>query len=228
MSASSPHPIQSILISYLQLRRAIGWTGLTLSPVLLIGFFLCTPECPVPPSISHFYYTIMGTYFTGTLIAIALFLFFYSGPQPIDRLVARLSAVCSFIVAFCPTTMYCDECISCNFILLQPHPVLTFLHYAAAVFLFVLLAFFCFFLFTRTHPQQKPTPQKIRRNRFYRFCGSLIVFCILFLVAAENKWIPDFLQPGNFFPITLCGETVALSAFGVSWLIKGAVFMRDH
>jgi len=26
----------------------------------------------------------------------------------------------------------------------------------------------------------------------------------------------------------LAGETVALTAFGISWLIKGAVFMRDH
>jgi hypothetical protein len=28
--------------------------------------------------------------------------------------------------------------------------------------------------------------------------------------------------------LVLAGETVALTAFGISWLIKGAVFMRDH
>ena len=228
LSTPSPHPYHSLLLSYLQLRRAIGWLGISLAPVLLLGFLFLSPECPVPPSISHFYYTTMGTYFTGTLIAIALFLFFYSGPAWADRMAASSAAICSCIVAFCPTSSYCSQCPSCNFILLQPYPPVTFLHYAAALLLFLILAFFCLFLFTRTHVDQIPTPQKIRRNYIYRCCGVLILVSLLVLAAAEFRWFPSWNWMNNWHHLVLAGETVALTAFGISWLIKGAVFMRDH
>ena len=228
MPSPSSHPYHSILLSYLQLRRAIGWFGIALAPVLLLGFLFLSPDCPVPPSISHFYYTTMGTYFTGTLISIALFLFFYSGPERADRWAARSAGCCSCMVAFCPTSSYCFQCPSCNFILLQPHPFLIFLHYSAALFLFLILAFFCLFLFTRTRPDQTPTPQKIWRNHIYRSCGYLILGCLFLLAAIENNWLPIKVLLIDEFPFLLVGETIALTAFGISWLIKGAVFMRDH
>lgn len=228
LSTPSTHTYHSILLSYLQLRRAIGWLGIALAPVLLLGFLFLSPDCPVPPSISHFFYTAMGTYFTGSLIAIALFLFFYSGPERADRMAARLAGTCSCLVAFCPTSSYCSQCPSCNFILLQPQSYLTFLHYMAALLLFLILAFFCLFLFTRTHPNRVPTPQKIWRNRIYRICGYLILACIFLLVAIENKWLPEIKYSVDDFPFFLLGESIALTAFGISWLIKGAVFMRDH
>ncbi len=106
--------------------------------------------------------------------------------------------------------------------------MLVHLHYAAAIVLFVLLAFFCLFLFTRTHRSIPPTPQKIWRNRIYRCCGSLILFCLLVLAAAEYQWIPTWQWMSNWHHLVLAGETVALTAFGISWLIKGAVFLRDH
>lgn len=98
----------------------------------------------------------------------------------------------------------------------------------AALLLFLILAFFCLFLFTRTHPNQVPTPQKIWRNRIYRICGYLIIACIFLLAAIENKWLPEIKYSVDDFPFFLLGESIALTAFGISWLIKGAVFMRDH
>lgn len=98
----------------------------------------------------------------------------------------------------------------------------------AALLLFLILAFFCLFLFTRTHPDQLPTPQKIRRNCIYRFCGYLMLGCLFLLAAIEHNWLPIKKLPIDDFPFLLVGESIALTAFGISWLIKGAVFMRDH
>ena len=65
---------RSFVISYILLRRSIGVLGIALPMVLLIGFSIAHPDCILPPSISHYYYTMMGTYFTGTLCAVGLFL----------------------------------------------------------------------------------------------------------------------------------------------------------
>lgn len=228
MHPSQQTSIHSILVSYLQLRRAIGWTGITLAPALIGGFTFLSPDCPIPPSISHFYFTIMGTYFTGTLIAMALFLFFYSGPQPLDRKIARAAGSCACIVAFVPTNNYCQHCPSCSPIQIKASIMLVHLHYAAAIVLFVLLAFFCLFLFTRTHRSIPPTPQKIWRNCIYRICGYLILSCLVLLAAIENNWLPAKKMSMDDYPYLLVGESIALAAFGISWLIKGAVFLRDH
>jgi hypothetical protein len=48
------------------------------------------------------------------------------------------------------------------------------------------------------------------------------------MAAMENKWLPINQFFTDEFPFLLVGETIALTAFGISWLIKGAVFMRDH
>lgn len=224
MSSHSSPPVQNIVVSYLQLRRAIGYTGLTLGPLLIGFFFFLHPDCPLPPSISHFYYTSLGTYFTGSLIAIALFLFFYSGPEAVDRATARMASACACVVAFCPTSPYCPSCLSCQTIKMIPNYFQTLLHYSAAIFLFLLLAYFCLFLFTRTHPHHPPTAEKLRRNRVYRCCGWVILLSLLGMAFVEFNWLP--FQLSVYHPI-LVGETIALSVFGISWLVKGAVFLHD-
>ena len=64
---------EDITMSYLGLRKSIGFIGLLVPIVLLIAgvFFL---EGRIQPSISHFYYTPMGNYFVGLMCAIGVFL----------------------------------------------------------------------------------------------------------------------------------------------------------
>jgi hypothetical protein len=71
-----------LLISYLTLRKTIGWLGLLLPVVLFFGNYIISfvteyeNSCnPFKSSISHYYYTRMGEIFTGTLCAVSLFLF---------------------------------------------------------------------------------------------------------------------------------------------------------
>ena len=98
MPTPIPDPVhqKAILISFLQLRRAIGWCGIALPIFLFLAFTFQYPHCSLPPSISHFYYTGLGTYFTGTLFAVAIFLFHYRMSEKIDRLAAQVAAVGQF------------------------------------------------------------------------------------------------------------------------------------
>ena len=216
-----------MMISHFQLRRAIGWAGLALPIVLWSVFLVCFPNCPFPKSISHFYYTPLGTYFTGTLFAVAVFLFFYRLPEKTDRRMAQLAGIAAIVIACCPTDPYCSSCIDCSSIFWIPFPWSTQVHYAGAGLFFLILAFFCFFLFTKTNPNQNPSPQKIIRNRVYRICGSTILICILMLCIYDEEVAILSISSFTLPPLTFLLECIALLAFGVSWLIKGETLWKD-
>jgi len=218
---------QAIIISFLQLRRAIGWCGIALPIFLFLAFTFQYPHCSLPPSISHFYYTGLGTYFTGTLFAVAIFLFHYRMPEKTDRLAAQIAAVAALMVACCPTNPYCNSCITCIQIEWIPHPIATKLHYGAALVFFLVLAFFCICLFTKTHVNLPETPQKIIRNRLYTICGYTILICIALLALQEWQWFIQHVPLIKGSSTTFVAESIALLAFGISWLVKGETLWKD-
>jgi hypothetical protein len=218
---------QAIIISFLQLRRAIGWCGIGLPIFLFLAFTFQYPHCSLPPSISHFYYTGLGTYFTGTLFAVAIFLFHYRMPEKTDRLAAQIAAVAALVVACCPTNPYCNSCITCIQIEWIPHPIVTKLHYGAALVFFLVLAFFCICLFTKTHVNLPETPQKIIRNRLYTICGYTILICIALLALQEWQWFIQRTPLIKGSSTTFVAESIALLAFGISWLVKGDTLWKD-
>jgi len=218
---------QAIIISFLQLRRAIGWCGIALPIFLFLAFTFQYPHCSLPPSISHFYYTGLGTYFTGTLFAVAIFLFHYRMPEKTDRLAAQIAAVAALVVACCPTNPYCNSCITCIQIEWIPHPISTQLHYGAALVFFLVLAFFCICLFTKTHTNLPETPQKIIRNRLYTICGYTILICIALLALQEWQWLIQRVPLIKGSSTTFVVESIALLAFGISWLVKGETLWKD-
>lgn len=218
---------QAIIISFLQLRRAIGWCGIALPIFLFLAFTFQYPHCSLPPSISHFYYTGLGTYFTGTLFAVAIFLFHYQMPEKTDRLAAQIAAVAALVVACCPTNPYCNSCITCIQIEWIPHPISTQLHYGAALVFFLVLAFFCICLFTKTHTNLPETPQKIIRNRLYTICGYTILICIALLALQEWQWLIQRVPLIKGSSTTFVVESIALLAFGISWLVKGETLWKD-
>jgi len=62
--------------SYLSLRKAVGWIGMSLPFVLMLGVILIFNGNLIQESISHYYYTGMRNVFVGALCAVGLFLFF--------------------------------------------------------------------------------------------------------------------------------------------------------
>jgi hypothetical protein len=97
--------------------------------------------------------------------------------------------------------------------------VVAVLHLVFACTLFVLLAVFSLFLFTKTDDPQHMTPAKRRRNLLYRTCGVIIAVALVLVVVAEG------VQPPGSWHSLFWLESVAVIAFGVSWLVKGG-FLR--
>lgn len=216
MDTSTPgQDNQSLVISYLTLRKAIGFLGLFLPLILVIGGWIETGHPGVEPSISDYYYTNMRNGFVGVMAAVALFLYAYLGYDAVDRIAGNLGCIFALGVAFFPTTPE-----------LQDPDLTGTLHFVFAVLFFATLVFFSLFLFTRTRNVHQMTARKKTRNTVYHICGYIMIACILsmalYFFVFENKypWL-DQAHPVFFL------ESLALVAFGVSWLVKGGFILKD-
>ncbi len=214
----------SFVISYLNLRIALGFVGFFLPIVLVIGNWSLADCTQIQPSISHYYYTVMGNYFVGSLCAVAMFLFFYKGVDKRDSIVANFAAVFALLVAFFPT----DPATSsiCQFVTNNRASSVNYIHYTAAALLFSSFAYFSLVLFTKTNPSKAMTQNKKIRNNIYKTCGIIIVICIA-IIGVYN--LVDGLEEtfAKYKP-TLVFESVALFAFGTSWIAKGEMFLKDN
>ena len=85
---------------------------------------------------------------------------------------------------------------------------------------FAIFSYFSLILFTKG--VAKPTPQKKKRNIVYKVCGYIMLACILLIFL--NFLIKP--QLGDLKPV-FCLETIALWAFGISWLTKGEFLLKD-
>jgi hypothetical protein len=210
-------PQDSLLVlSYLDLRKAVGIIGIALPFVLAFGNILLH-GLRIEDSISSYYYTEMRNIFVGSLCAIGVFLMSYRGYDRRDAIAGNLAFVFAIAVACIPTT---------------PLPVATAdqkliggVHLTFAALLFLTLAYFSLMLFTETDPHKTPTRQKLQRNAVYRVSGYIILACIgLIAVAAlpPVKALTEWLEPRFWL------ESIAIVAFGVSWLIKGETILKDQ
>lgn len=217
--------VEKLIISYLTLRKAVGILGMTLPFILALGFLFIGKSCTFPPSISHFFYTGMGNYFVGILCAVSLFLFAYNGYSNTDKWVSKCAGLFAALVALFPTNFNNYADIACSRISGGENTLSNIIHYGSATLLFSCFAFFSLVLFTKTDKTGDINPEKKIRNSIYKACGWIIVFCIAG-IAAYNFFpeLPRLLK--TYKPVFVL-ETIALLAFGYSWLIKGETFFRD-
>lgn len=217
----------------------VGFVALGL-PVLMLaaGFGECFRD-----SISHYYYGgVAGTLFTGLLFFIGSFLLAYRSVKWVTWL-ATVAGVFAFGVALFPT-----EGTGCEDGTFTGRPFLELTtdadgrvtdaeaaafsmagqahtaHFISAALLFLILAFFCFFVFTRVLPKHRlPNgglkPEKALRNRIYVICG--IVMLVAMVAIAAKIWFGDGWSFWTALNLTFGFETFALWAFGVSWALKG-------
>ena len=205
-------------LSYLSLRRTVGILGMALPVILVIGGLIFSSDSEIENSISGYYDTIMVAVFVGVLFAIATFMFSYLGYEmpnrkrfeATDNVAGNLAALFAVVVALFPTT----------------HSVqwVRIVHLASAFLFFMTLAYFSIHLFTKTTPGSTPKGSKAERNRIYRACGwAIIVFIALiavYFLFFQGTGIAD-LKP------VLVLESLALWAFGISWLVKGDTLLQD-
>jgi hypothetical protein len=195
--------------AYTFLQKAIGVIAVLLPPVLLVGH-AAFRGWDLLGSVSSYYYSHLGNVFVGALCALAVFFLSYNHwPLPgfnYDQLLARCAALAAVGVAVFPTL---DSPVDPS----GGERLVSAIHLTSAGILFVLLGVFARFRFVLS--KGDPTPQKARRNRVYKACGT-IIFVAIALIAVNVV-----VETPSSWHAFLWLEIVCIEAFGVSWLVKG-------
>lgn len=208
-------------LSYIALRRIIGVLGIMLPYVCMIGG-CAIAHIGVQESISDYYYTNMRDFFVGLMFLVGLFLLTYKGYDLLDSLTTSVTGVFGLGIALFPCR---SASAPAHVGILQLGPKLSgLLHLACAGTFFTLLGLTSIFLFTKTGAA-KPSPRKIMRNRIYVVCGIVILASVAGIIASDRLLSDEILT--EYRPILGC-EAVALSAFGISWLVKGQTLFTDE
>lgn len=198
---------ESLIVSYLTLRRIVGILGIALPAVVAMwGFAL---GYALQPSISDYHALPTRDAFVGILFTIGWFLFVYRGFDRTDEVTGNLACLFALGVALFPNNGTQLE---------------STVHFSSAVALFLALACFSLFLFTKTG-SAPPTPQKLTRNRVYVACGVIMLACIA-LIGLYSALGLKHTAVAAINPVFWL-ETLALWAFGFSWFVKGETLWQD-
>ncbi|MDB5142736.1 MAG: hypothetical protein JWQ66_1449 [Mucilaginibacter sp.] len=214
---------RNMVVSFLIIRRAVGILGIALPVVVALGIWLINSCHPVRESISSYYYTVMGNYFTGTLCAVALFLFTYRGPDYKNQVATNIASVFALGTALFPTNS--DHLNNyCNIVTKADSSFSNTAHYLFAAAFFITLALISLLLFPKLDPGKSFTPQKHQRNILYRAFGIIMFVVLALILSMQYKPIGNALTP---YKAEFWFEAIALWAFGFSWLIKGKTLLKD-
>jgi hypothetical protein len=188
-------------LSYRNLRAITGYVGLTLPVVLLLAGLV---DGHIESSLSAYYYTKVGTVFTGALCVIGIFLLAYRlTAWAIDNVATTLAGIAALGVAFFHAAPE-------NATLSQLR--LADVHLTCATALFILLGGISLFIF----PRDILPGQRWRAN-WYMALGALIWLSII-LMPALNSLAGSFYDDNHVFFLL---ETVCVMAFAVSFILKG-------
>ena len=157
----------------------------------------------------------MGNVFVGILAALAVFFLSYNYRPlrdfELDSVLSKCASLVAAGVAVFPTaSTVVNDSSGARWV--------SRLHLVCAGGLFVLLGVFARFRFTKTG-SGAITPEKRRRNRVYRICGSLILASIGLIVLLQSNAI----NPPDGWHMFFWLETICVEAFGFSWLVKGGI-----
>lgn len=183
------------MINYRRLRFVMSLIAITL-PVTVTVFSKTQLT-----SISASYYSETRYWFVGLLFFISALLLVYNGHNLGQNLWSKVAAVAAILVALNPTN--CDGCAVDS---------TTWIHYGAALLLFVILAFFCFLPFS-ANAKEKGGRGELRQ-KIYKTCGGFI-FIFIGLMALAWIFLPEDIIKAR--RIIYWGEFLSLLAFSVSW-----------
>lgn len=217
----------NMVLSYLTLRRSIGFIGILFPFLILVGswFSNVEPE-PMRNSISAYYWSGSNAIFVSGLVAVGLFLVSYKGYDKRDRIITTVAGIAMIMVALFPAFGESPENPVYLFGFLSPE-VNTVIHYVAAITTFALMGHMSYFQFTKTNEIDKKyiTVQKRKRNQVYRICGMIILVCAV--LAPVVRFIPIVFVMTNSIRLFYWLEALMVVAFGFSWLVKGEALLSD-
>ena len=222
-----------LLDHYFTLRRFIGLMAILVPFILALLNGIIFRE-GLGSSVSSYYHTNVGGVFVGTLCAIGVFLLAYKGYQRLDtdkiyefpdNIVANLAGGFAIGVALLRSVRRSAW---------EKGAIIAIVHLVFSALFWASLAYFAFFLFTKTHPPSVTHPfmdekqrtahlrKKKQRNRLYRLSGIVIVLCMVLI--GVNAALGDALQAIR--PVFWL-EALAVTTFGFSWLVEGQALFRD-
>jgi hypothetical protein len=218
------------IISHHAMRKAIGILGISLPVFLLVGSSLFGDCDEVQQSISAYYHTNMRNIFVGIMCGVALFLYSYRGHDWMDNLAGYLGCIFALGVAFlpCPIRNPDPPCLDPLF----QNNLVGNLHLVSAVLFFIILIIYSLYLFPKTHVDEKTRkklemePQKKKRNIMFYICGGLMALSLVLILI--YMWFLEDNSPGlkKIDPVFWL-ESTALLLFGISWLTKGQLILKD-
>jgi hypothetical protein len=221
-----------LVFSYMTLRNLIGFCGMLLPFILLWTTRHAPDDLRVEPSISDYYYTSNGDVLVVILSVLGVFLFTYKGYNIKENLLSTLAAICALGVAFSPTaTKYIRESFSVHtgkFVV--PEIAGLEVHLLFAATFFISLAIISLVYFPKSDaeasmPSGSKRTQKDKRNLVFKISGWIMLGCMLILglyiiIKPFKEWIGSF-------PFIFAMESIAIVAFGVSWITKGESLWPD-
>jgi hypothetical protein len=211
------------LRSYLLERAIIGFIGISLPVVLILGDNLLRTDGPaLRGSLSVYYYSGMRDLFGGSLFAVGVFLITYKiFERNLNNVLTVIAGLAAMVVAFFPTNRP-------DGVTVGPTPIqerlgettVSHVHYTSAGVFIVLLAIISFFFGLQEGRRSPERAGGLARMspRFWRwfhwFCATATLLAVAFtvLAAATHRF-------GTYS--LLIGEIVAVVSFGLSWLMKG-------
>ena len=203
--------------SYMLLRLVIGALGVCLPWLLILGDRVLDGEWRIRDSVSAYYYSGTRDGFVATMFVIGVFLVTYRffERKRIENWLSIIAGFGAVVVGWFPTSRRGDATLT---------PLQDWagesrtraIHYVAAfVFVGALIAMSA--VFGRQEATRTPRPGAKRSRRFWR---NFHFVCAGVMVAGAAA-VPLWAWLGSDVSLWL-GEAVAVEAFGVSWLAKGA------
>lgn len=204
------------------LRKLVGVLGVLLPPLLYLSVRFLTDYKDPLDSISHYYYTRYGSILVIVVSLLAIFLLIYKGRKPADFIFSSVAGFGALALLLLPTSNISGPAEHVAVTCLIDNASRINIHFASAGLFLLSLALMSIFLFPRA--DKTVTRMKRIRNKFYIGLGVLMLLAMLVIVPGIH-FIPK--QFYNEHHLTFWMETLAVEFFGVSWLIKGGVILRD-
>lgn len=192
-----------------RVRNLAGLMGMILPWVSLLGAVLVAHTKGFPEgfwnllSISETYYVTPPL--VGILTTAAVVLICYKGYSLKDHVISALAGIFGLMIVLFPC-----ECPAASDIVgffQLPVKISNVIHCASAVAFFLLLSYMSLCQFTKGG---KDTPHKRIKKIIFKVCGFGMLGALALMVI-----------PVTFFAKTFIVEAIALTFFGVSWLVKG-------
>jgi hypothetical protein len=191
----------ALIDAYRYLQVTVGVIAVALPIVTVLGAHIYDGG-ELQGQISDYYYSRMGAYFVGSMCALGVIFRSYrrkaSLQYRLDNVLTNVAGLLAGVVALIPTSSV-DTTGS------EGRWIAKNVHGASAAVLLLILAYLSLCRFTLGS-------QPAWETRVYRWCGWVMVAALVAYVVASELDAEEW--------VTLSAESIAVIAFGVSWIVK--------